>query len=192
MHKVYISIILWGILLILWQKLLFADKEYLYDASADSVFIDDAFAGSIAEYKKAVESGEKIDLVSYTSTGAKIINKTINAPRIEIKHTKTSRSESKKTGYDIDKLAECVAIAETSWCTKWMGRSKNNCFGIMVRPNWKRTWKRYSSKAESFEHFKKIWNKSYWAYPNYRLAKKRTWWDNTQRRLDTVNSCYYK
>lgn len=198
MTKYIFAIIVGWIIIIWWQKLLFADKEYIYDESTWWAFIDDAFASSQKEYENALLSWEKIDFVSYSLSGARTIHKTINFPKITNNTTKqpsvwdVKKEHASPASYNLDKLAKCVAVAETSWCTTGMWRTKNNCFGIMHRPNWKRTWKTYSSKQASFDHFKRIWNKSYWAYPNYKLARKRTWWDHTQSRLNTVNSCYKK
>ncbi len=198
MTKIYLAIAVLWILIILWQKISLADKEYIFDESNWWAWIDDAFASSQKEYKNALLSWEKIDLVSFTLTWYKTIHKTLNFPKIAQQVTNnTGVSEQKKehaspASYNLDNLAKCVAVAETSWCTTGMWRTKNNCFGIMHRPNWKRTWKTYSSKQASFYHFKRIWNKSYWAYPNYKLARKRTWWDKPKIRLNIVNSCYYK
>lgn len=195
MYKTIIAIVLWWIVAIMWGKLLLANN-YQYNKYTWGVFLDEAFPQAQAEYDRKVASGEYIRLVDYSSTGTITVRKEINKQEAK-KPTKTSQ---KNATYNIDKLAECVAIAETSWCTTWMWRTKNNCFWIMIRPkklvNWKRirvrTWKSYASKEQSFEHFKQIWSKSYWRYPDYKLAKKRTGGDNTQRWLNTVNSCYYK
>ena len=130
--------------------------NYQYNKYTWGVFLDDAFPQAQAEYDRKVASGEYIRLVDYSSTGTITVMKEINKQE-EKKPTKTSQ---KNATYNIDKLAECVAVAETSWCTKWMWRT--------------------------------IWNKSYWRYPDYKLAKKWTGNDNTQRWLNTVNSCYYK
>lgn len=174
----------------MWGKLLMA-SDYQYNKHTWGVFIDEAFPQALAEYDRKVASGEYIRLVNYSSTGVITVMKEINKQE-EKNPTKTSHSERKKRWYNIDKLAECVAVAETNWCTTWMWRTKNNCFWIMIRPNGKRTGKRYTTKQQSFEHFKKIWDKSYWRYPDYKLAHKRTGWDNTKRWLNTVNSCYKK
>ena len=92
---------------------------------------------------------------------------------------------------DIDKLAYCVAIAETNDCTKGMGLTKSNCFGIMAWPNGKRTGKWYANKEESYADFKRIWLKSYKTFPTYQMAVKWTGGDSTAVWLDHVTSCYY-
>lgn len=81
-------------------------------------------------------------------------------------------------------------MAETEDCKKGMGKTKNNCFGIMTWPNGKRTGKTYKSKEQSYEDFKRIWLKSYKRYPDYKLAYTWTGGDKTQIWLDTVNYYY--
>lgn len=181
------AIVVWWIVAIMWGKLLLA-SDYQYNKYTWGVFLDSSFPQAQAEYDRKVASGEYIRLVDYSSNGIITVIKEINK-QVDKKPTKTSQ---KNATYNIDKLAECVAVAETSWCTKWMWRTKNNCFWIMIRPNGKRTGKRYATKQKSFEHFKTIWDKSYWAYPNWKLANKWTGGDNPKRWLNTVNSCYYK
>lgn len=69
--------------------------------------------------------------------------------------------EAPKEEYDISKLAYSIAMAETNDCTKGMGLSKNNCFGIMHWPNGIRTGKTYGSKDESYADFARIWKENY-------------------------------
>lgn len=89
MTKYILAIIVGWIIIIWWQKLLFADKEYIYDESTWWAFIDDAFASSQKEYKNALLSWEKIDFVSYSLSGARTIHKTINFPKITNNTTNT-------------------------------------------------------------------------------------------------------
>jgi hypothetical protein len=93
---------------------------------------------------------------------------------------------------NIDKLAQCVAVAETSGCTRGSGVSRNNCFGIMVWPNGVRTLKYYSDKMESYAHFKEIWLKYYKTFPTKRQAAKWTGNDNPTTWLNNVTQCYYE
>ena len=93
---------------------------------------------------------------------------------------------------NIDKLAYCVAIAETGDCTAGMGVTKNNCFGIMTWPNGRRTGKWYESKEASYEDFKRIWSTYYIGFPTYYMADKWTGGDRIQTWLNTVTNCYYE
>jgi len=95
-------------------------------------------------------------------------------------------------GLDLDKLAYCVAVAETADCTTGIGVTKNNCFGIMTWPNGKRTGKWYENKQASYEDFKRIWMKSYKTFPTYSMAVKWTGNDKPQTWLNTVTQCYNK
>lgn len=94
--------------------------------------------------------------------------------------------------FDIDQLAYCVAVAETNNCTKGMGVTKNNCFGIMHWPNGKRTGKTYLTRDDSYADFKRIWMKSYGSFPTYSMAVKWTGSDNSARWLANVTDCYNK
>jgi hypothetical protein len=95
-----------------------------------------------------------------------------------------------KEKLDIDKLAYSVAMVETKDCTAGMGRTKNNCFGIMTWINGKRTGKYYPNKDAAYEEFKQIWKDHYEGFPNYTLAKKWTGNDNTKKWLSAVNFYY--
>lgn len=100
------------------------------------------------------------------------------------------KTETVKNGYDIDKLARCVAKHETVSCTK--GSAKyNNCHGIM---QWdkkgNRSFRRYKTKEDSYEHFKAIWQKSYGGLPNLAKAKKYSGNDRANIWLANVNKCY--
>lgn len=92
---------------------------------------------------------------------------------------------------DLDRLAYAVSVAETGNCTTgaWASR-RNNCFGIMSRPNGVRTLRSYPTTEASFDHFKDIWSRLYGSYPNMALAEKWTWKDNAHHRLRIVNSKY--
>jgi len=97
-----------------------------------------------------------------------------------------------KSDLNINKLAQCVAVAETSNCTTGMGVTRKNCHGIMT---WKRGFREgrtFNSTEESFIAFKELWLRVYKVYPNLALAKKYTGNDNAQRWLNIVNQCYYE
>jgi len=98
----------------------------------------------------------------------------------------------KKDELDLDKLAYAVAQAETGDCTKGAGVSKNNCFGIMEWSTGTRQLKAYNTKAESYEDFKRIWEKSYKIYPTTAEAKKWTGNDSPETWLFNVNYYYNK
>lgn len=119
MHKIILAIVVWWIVAIMWGKLLLA-SDYQYNKYTWGVFLDSSFPQAQAEYDRKVASGEYIRLVDYSSNGIITVIKEINK-QVDKKPTKTSQ---KNATYNIDKLAECVAVAETSWCTKWMWRTK--------------------------------------------------------------------
>jgi len=111
---------------------------------------------------------------------------------IQIQEVAEIRPSAPELDYDIDKLAQCVAVAETSGCTKGMALTKRNCHGLMAFPKTGRTGRTFNSTEESFVAFKELWLRVYKVYPNLALAKKYTGNDNAQRWLNIVNSCYYK
>lgn len=91
---------------------------------------------------------------------------------------------------DLDRLSYAVAMAETGDCTKGMGVTKNNCFGVMHWPNGKRTGKVYDSKADSYADFKRIWQKSYGGFPTLAMARKWTGNDHPEKWLAIVRQYY--
>lgn len=97
---------------------------------------------------------------------------------------------SSSESYDIDKLAEAVAIAETSGCNRGSGVSHNNCFGVMHWPNGVRTLKTYSTKQESYDDFKRIWSSFYGRFPDEALARKWTGNDSPDTWLRNVKIAY--
>lgn len=108
----------------------------------------------------------------------------------EVENGGAAHGAAPVANFDIDKLAYCVAVAETNNCTKGMGITKNNCFGIMYWPNGKRTGKTYLTRDDSYADFKRIWLKSYKTFPTYSMAVKWTGNDNAQRWLNIVTNCY--
>lgn len=74
---------------------------------------------------------------------------------------KTNESTVKTEEYDIDKLAYAIAMAETGDCTTGMGKTKNNCFGIMTWESGTREGKVFDSKEQAYKHFKYIWTTKY-------------------------------
>ena len=82
-------------------------------------------------------------------------------------HSTTDTTTSTKI--DLDALARAVAVAETSGCSKGVGKSRNNCFGIRRHGE----FVRYASREESFADFKQLWISRYGdTLPNYKLAQK--------------------
>jgi hypothetical protein len=110
---------------------------------------------------------------------------------VEQKISVPVKVEKPVTGYDLDKLAKAVAIAETSDCTK--GRTavaRNNCFGIMHWPNGVRTLKTYPTKEASYKDFERVWSSYYGRFPDSRLAHKWTGGDRPDDWLRIVTSVY--
>ncbi len=96
-----------------------------------------------------------------------------------------------KPTLDLDKLAIAVSFAETGGCKDGTAIKRNNCFGIMQWNNGKRSPRYFNSQKESFDEFKRIWNKSYKVFPTFALAQKWTGNDNPYNWLNTVNKHYY-
>lgn len=93
--------------------------------------------------------------------------------------------------YDIDCLADAVAVAETGYCQEGSGLTRNNCFGIMAwTAEGKRYLKSYEKNEDSFEDFKRIWEKGYDMYPNMDAADAWTGKDNAATWLGNVNTAY--
>ncbi len=93
--------------------------------------------------------------------------------------------------YDLNCLADAVAVAETNYCQAGSGLSRNNCFGIMAwTSEGKRYLKSYPTNEGSFDDFKRIWSKHYDTYPTMSLAIKWTGNDNAQTWLSNVNNAY--
>jgi len=93
--------------------------------------------------------------------------------------------------YDLDCLADAVAVAETSYCQAGAGLTNNNCFGLMA---WNSEGKRYlqsfSRNEESFDAFKLLWSTKYGVYPNLSVANTYTGSDNAVTWLANVNTAY--
>lgn len=112
-----------------------------------------------------------------------------NLPKPTHDDTSPDSNRVVSKGVDLDKLAKAVARHETNGCTK--GSAKyNNCFGIMEWPNGKRRFKRYATKEESYDHFKKIWAKSYGGMPTLAKAKKYSGNDKSTAWLNNVTKFY--
>lgn len=93
-----------------------------------------------------------------------------------------------KASYDIDKLAYCVAQAETQNCTTGVGKTKNNCFGIKRGGS----FISFKTPQSSYEAFKGLWQRGYGAFPTLRMAARYTNNDRPQEWLNIVNTCYNK
>jgi len=92
---------------------------------------------------------------------------------------------------DLDKLAYAVAMAETKNCTRGMGLSRNNAFGIMTWERGFREGRTYAKCEDSYADFKKIWAKYYGGFPTWEMANRWTGSDNVQTWLDNVTFYYY-
>jgi len=96
-----------------------------------------------------------------------------------------------KTGrdaqFDINKLAYAVAMAETQDCTKGLGKKYFNCFGI--RHNGKDM--QYKSKKDSYDEFKRVWQKFYGGFPTYQQAVIWTGNSAPESWLVAVKQFYY-
>jgi hypothetical protein len=98
------------------------------------------------------------------------------------KYGATSLSQANTSQVDLDKLAYAIAMSETKNCTKGVGASQNNCFGIRNGNTApckviKNRFCAYEKPEESYEAFKIIWSKWYGGLPDIRKAKK---WTATQ------------
>lgn len=122
-------------------------------------------------------------------------------PTPKVEKTQESPKEVQidtKPDFDLDKLARAVAMAETGNCTKWYGKTYNNCFGIKsgrTAPCPKVGRNRmciYEKPEDSYIAFKKIWSKWYAWKPNLKMAQRWTWHDNAVRWLYNVNHHYNK
>lgn len=113
--------------------------------------------------------------------------------------------DTDRTKYDLDKLSQAVAVAETGGCTDGTALNRRNCHGIM---GWKyvdrpcgggvpgickqlvRFPRYFKSFDASHAEFKRIWAKSYKAFPDIALANKYTGKDRTANWLRNVCSAY--
>lgn len=103
-----------------------------------------------------------------------------------------------KVSFDIYKLANAVAMAETGGCKTGYGASHNNCHwikhGNTVRcpgvPKGKMC--KFKTKQESYEAFVTIWAKWYKTMPNLKIAKAWTGDDKKVSWLYNVNHHYNK
>ena len=101
-------------------------------------------------------------------------------------------------GFDIDKLAYAVAMAETKNCKLGYGKTHSNCFGIKkgrTVPCKTVGFRRmcvFDTQEESYAAFKIIWGKWYGGFPN--RAKAATWTgnDNPNNWLRIVSHYYYQ
>lgn len=118
-------------------------------------------------------------------------------PKVE-KKQEPIKEVTINNSYDLDRLAKAVAIAETGNCTKGYWKTYNNCFWIK---NWntapcpkigKSKMCIYEKPEDSYEAFKKIWEKWYKWKPNLKTAQRWTGHDNAVRWLSHVNLHYNK
>lgn len=93
--------------------------------------------------------------------------------------------------FDLDKFARAVAMAETGNCTRGMGLSKNNAFGIMTWERGFREGRTYEKCEDSYIDFKQIWTDHYGGFPTQSMAKRWTGGDDTSTWLENVSFYYY-
>lgn len=100
------------------------------------------------------------------------------------------------SGFDLDKLAYAVAMAETGDCRLGYGKTHSNCFGIKkgrtvpCKTQGFRKMCVFASKEESYAAFKKIWSTHYKTFPTRRLAAIWTGNDNPTSWLRNVTKFY--
>lgn len=95
-------------------------------------------------------------------------------------------------GFDIDKLAYAVAMAETGNCTRGMGLTKNNAFGIMTWERGFREGRTYEKCEDSYVDFKQIWSDYYGEFPTRAMAERWTGKDSVDTWLKSVKQYYYQ
>jgi len=93
-------------------------------------------------------------------------------------------SEGKRL--DMDRLARAVASAESSGCRSPVALRTNNCHGITLHGE----YVQFSSTAESFSMFKRIWAKSYKTFPDHALAARYSSEGAADEWLCNVESVY--
>ena len=130
---------------------------------------------------------------------AKVVQVRAHAkPRASLQGGGVVKAAVSKSGFDIDKLAYAVAMAETKNGTLGYGKSHNNAFGIKKGNTVPcetvgfRKMCKFDSIEDSYAAFKKIWGKWYGGFPN--RAKAATWTgnDNPDTWLRTVSFYYHK
>ena len=108
----------------------------------------------------------------------------------EKKPVSSAKVTKSPTSVNLDKLAKAVARHETGDCTAPVGSALvNNCFGI-VSYTGGRHFKRYATKEESYEDFKRIWATYYKRFPDLAMARKYSGNDRAEQWLANVTSAY--
>ena len=87
---------------------------------------------------------------------------------------------------DLDRLSRAVAIAETGDCTRGVGITHNNCFGIRERGK----FVKFDTVAASYASFKWNWRKSYGGFPTLADAIRWTGGDRSKIWLENVTRFY--
>lgn len=117
---------------------------------------------------------------------------TIQVPKEEEEVVEVAKNDE----FDIDKLARCVAKAETANFTRGYGLTHNNWQGIKHWNTAPCPWVpklamcKFESQEASNEAFKKIRSTWYKWIPTYSKADKWTGWDRTQNWMNIVLQCY--
>lgn len=152
---------------------------------------------SVGDYLLATPTEKAPTIVITTLEKPPVTPKPIEKVKEPVKEVKAP-VEPKIDSYDIDRLARAVAMAETGNCTKWYGKTYNNCFGIKSGRTapcpkiGKSKMCIYEKPEDSYKAFKTIWAKWYAWKPNIKMAQRWTWHDNAVRWLWHVNHFYNK
>lgn len=150
---------------------------------------------SVGDYLLATPTEKVPTIVITTLEKPPVTPKPIEKVESNVKEVK---AHVEPKWYDIDRLARAVAMAETGNCTKWYGKTYNNCFWIRngnTAPCPKVGRNRmciYEKPEDSYKAFKTIWTKWYAWKPNLKMAQRWTWHDNAVRWLSHVNLHYNK
>jgi len=186
-HVIFFAFLIATILCVLLWKVVFGQNTYWL-----------AWV-SVGDY--LLEQGTPVEkaptIVVTTLEKPPVTPKPIEKVKVPVKEVKAP-VEPKIDNYDIDRLARAVAMAETGNCTKWYGKTYNNCFGIKngrTAPCPKVGKSKmciYEKPEDSYKAFKTIWAKWYAWKPNLKMAQRWTWHDNAVRWLSHVNLYYNK
>jgi len=179
--------------------------EELYKAKGDDVYqleqdlklqvnewckIERRLADSkLSDYSKKKADYTQSELDRLNKKSRQVCGDSLPAPETKIQEKKVAVDMN---NYDLDCLADAVAVAETSYCQAGSGLSRNNAFGIMTWKTGTRQLKHYNTCEDSWDDFKRIWSTHYDVYPTMSTAVKWTGNDNPQRWLTNVNNAYQR
>jgi len=182
-HVILFSFLIATILCVLLWKVVFWENTYWLAW----VSVGDYLLATPTEKAPTIVANKEIPYVEPT--------KAVEWVKVPVKEVK---APVEPKDYDIDRLARAVAMAETGNCTKWYGKTYNNCFGIKSGRTapcpkiGKSKMCIYEKPEDSYKAFKTIWAKWYAWKPNLKMAQRWTWHDNAVRWLYHVNLHYNK